>query len=131
MNEVGRRIKVYIAGSYTPKDGREETRLSNIRQAADVAKRLIQLGYLPFCLHTMTIGWEDACSYEEFSRFGLAWMQTCDAILLLPGWQQSPGARREHEEAVTFGLSIIYGLDSLVSATSEAVAAKSGGGDHV
>jgi hypothetical protein len=131
MNEVARRMKVYIAGPYTPKDGRNETRLSNIRQAADAAKRLIQLGHFPFCPHTMTVGWEDACSYEEFSHFGLAWLQTCDAILLLPDWEQSPGARREHEEAVTFGLSIIYGLDSLVSASCETMADKSGGDDHV
>ena len=121
MIEVRGRMKVYVAGPYTPKDGREETRLSNIQQAAVAAKRLIQMGHLPFCPHTMTAGWEDACGYEEFIQFGLDWLQTCDAILLLPDWQESQGARREHEEAVTLGLLILHDLDSLVW----------GGVDHV
>lgn len=34
--------------------------------------------------------------------------QTADAICLLPGWENSKGARAEHATAVALGLKIIY-----------------------
>lgn len=34
--------------------------------------------------------------------------QTADAIALLPGWENSKGARAEHATAVALGLKIIY-----------------------
>jgi hypothetical protein len=124
-------MKVYVAGPHTPLDGREETRLENIHRAGAAARRLLKAGHTPFCPHTMTAGWESGCSYEEFMRLGLDWLAVCDALLLLPGWEQSPGSRREYEEAVTLGLLIMYDLDSLVSASAKAMADKSGGEDHV
>jgi hypothetical protein len=114
-------MKVYVAGPYTPQDGRDESRLENIRRASLAAQRLLKAGHTPFCPHTMTAGWEESCGYEDFLRLGMAWLATCDAILLLPGWEQSKGARREYEEAVTLGLLITDDLESLVS----------GGVDHV
>ena len=92
-------MKVYVAGPYTPNDGREETRLDNIRRASEVAQRLLRAGHTPFCPHTMTAGWEETCGYDDFLRLGLEWLATCDAILLLPGWESSQGARMERAEA--------------------------------
>ncbi len=114
-------MKVYVAGPYTPLDGRDETRRENIRRASEAAQMLLKAGHTPFCPHTMTAGWESECSYDEFLRFGLDWLAACDAILLLPGWEQSQGAQREHEEAIVLGLLIMHDLNSLVS----------GGLDHV
>jgi hypothetical protein len=108
-------MKVYIAGPYTPHDGREETRLANIAQAREAAQRLLRAGRTPFCPHTMTAGWEDVCPYDDFLRLGLEWLAACDAILLLPGWEDSNGARREYEEAVTLGLLIADDIESLLS----------------
>ena len=99
-------MKVYIAGPYTPADGKEETRLENIRLASESAKLLLKLGHTPFCPHTMTAGWEDECSWEDFLRMDLEWLRMCDAIVLLPGWQMSRGARMEYEEALKQGLVI-------------------------
>jgi uncharacterized ferredoxin-like protein len=54
----------------------------------------------------MTAGWEDECAYEDFLRMDLEWLRLCDAIVLLPGWQTSRGARMECEEALKEGLVI-------------------------
>ena len=108
-------MKVYVAGAYTPHDGHDATRLENIRRASEAAQRLLKAGHTPFCPHTMTAGWEESCGYEDFLRLGMEWLAACDAMLLLPGWEQSKGARREYEEAVTLGLLIVDDLESLVS----------------
>ncbi len=99
-------MKIYVAGPYTPADGREETRLENIGLASETAKFLLTLGHTPFCPHTMTAGWEDVCSWEDFLRMDIEWLRMCDAIVLLPGWQTSRGARMEYEEALKEGLVI-------------------------
>ncbi len=99
-------MRVYIAGPYTPNDGKEETRLANIHAASETAKLLLKLGHIPFCPQTMTAGWEDICTYDDFLRMDLEWLRMCDAIVLLPGWQTSRGARMEHEEAQRQGLVI-------------------------
>jgi len=65
-------MKVYVSGAYTPADGREETRLENIRLAGETGKLLLRLGHTPFCPHTMTAGWEDECSYQDFLRMDRA-----------------------------------------------------------
>ncbi len=99
-------MKVYIAGPYTPADGREETRLANIRLASETAQLVLRLGHTPLCPHTMTAGWEDTCSYDDFLRMDLEWLRACDAIVLLPGWRTSRGASLEYEEARKEGLVI-------------------------
>ena len=103
-------MKVYVAGPYTPADGKEETRLEHIRLDSKTGKLLLKLGHTPFCPHTMTAGWEDECSWEDFLRMDLAWLRQCDVIVLLPGWQNSRGARMEYDEAMKEGL-VIWDLE--------------------
>jgi hypothetical protein len=121
-------MRVYVAGPYSPLDRREETRLENIRRASEAAQQLLNAGHIPFCPHTMTAGWEETCGYDDFLRLGIEWLAACDAILLLPGWEQSKGARREHEEAVTLGLLIVDDPSALLGTGPESLV--SGGMDH-
>jgi hypothetical protein len=45
--------------------------------------------------------------YEAWMKRDFAWIRTCDAICLLPGWEQSPGAKRELALALALDLEII------------------------
>lgn len=58
----------------------------------------------------------DGCALEEvgghtwscFMRWDLRAMLTCDRIVLMPGWEASPGARLEHYVAVSCGLEVSF-----------------------
>lgn len=47
-------------------------------------------------------------SYEDFLNLDLEIIASgCDAVALLPGWRDSPGARREQQLAVSLGLEVL------------------------
>lgn len=50
-------------------------------------------------------------SWSCYLRYDLVAMLRCDAIVLLPGWQDSHGARLEQQVALACGLSILSLID--------------------
>ena len=47
-------------------------------------------------------------TYEDFMAEDLRALRSCTHIALLEGWESSPGARREREEAERLGLEIMF-----------------------
>ena len=47
-------------------------------------------------------------SYEDLMKICFAFIDVADAIYMLDGWEDSPGARRQHERAVNAGKKVIY-----------------------
>lgn len=50
----------------------------------------------------------DIIGWGEMMRIDLKALEECDAIFMLDGWTDSPGARIEHEFAISIGLLVIY-----------------------
>lgn len=47
-------------------------------------------------------------TWQGYMRLALAQLVTCQAIALLPGWNNSRGATIEHRLALELGLSVLY-----------------------
>jgi hypothetical protein len=95
---------IYIAGKYRgPTPWAVE---QNIRAAEEVAARVLQLGMMPLCPHANTRHMEGVASDEHFLAGTLELMRRCDAVVLVPNWRDSAGARAEVDEAKRLGLPV-------------------------
>ena len=88
-------MKVYIAGPYSRGDV-----ILNIRAAIDAGDAVMEAGHIPFIPH-LNMAWHLLHPHSDATwyKYGLAWVEHCDALLRLPG--VSVGADREVEEART------------------------------
>lgn len=103
-----RRMRVYVAGPISKGD-----REANIKQAMDAGTKLLEAGYAPLIPH-LTDFMEPGSThgterYEWWLETDLAWIETADAVLRLPG--ESVGADREVAHALKMGIPVFYDID--------------------
>ena len=95
---------IYTAGPYTRLDIP-----TNIDRAARIAAELWDAGHAVICPHTNTAHFEELCKragYEDFMQGCLDIISRCDALVMIPGWEESPGAQREYQYATSLGMPI-------------------------
>lgn len=102
---------LYISGPYSAGNGR--TVADNIAVARRYAVAAARKGWFPFTPHLNTAGFEIDCpeiSHQEWLDGDIAILQLLPrahaALLLLPGWEQSAGARLERDWAIHLNLEI-------------------------
>ena len=102
---------LYISGPYSPGNGR--TVAENIAVARVHAVAAVRNGWFPFTPHLNTAGFEIDCpeiSHQEWLDGDLAILRALSqaraAVLLLPGWEQSKGARLERDWAIHLNLEV-------------------------
>lgn len=105
------RLLVYVAGPYTAVESGEEllTVDYNIEAARKVAAALWDDGHFVICPHANTAHFEDIAtktSYDDFLEGCYRMIRKCDAVVLLPNWKLSGGARKEMNLARHLGLPI-------------------------
>ncbi len=98
-----RNVSVYIAGPIT---GVPEYWVP-FDEAAD---ELRAAGYVPLSPATLPEGLTNA----QYMRMCFAMIDSADAVLLLPGWENSPGARLEWQYADYIDKVYAEGVDALV-----------------
>jgi len=90
---------VYIAGPMTGLPG------NNYPAFNAVANQLRQQGYK---VENPAESSPPACgTWEGWMRLGIEKLIRCQALVLLPGWRESRGARIEHHLALDLGLEIL------------------------
>lgn len=98
---------VYISGKITAPT-REEV-LANIDAAARVAGEWMKAGHSVICPHTNSGGIVDAgyeFTHAEWMKADLMMIARCDALVMVPGWETSKGAKEEHDYATKLGIPI-------------------------
>lgn len=95
---------VYIAGPYR---GNVD---QNIQMARDAALKIWDSGNFAMCPHLNTAHFEEdlELSGKDYVDRDLQMLSRCDAILMLPGWQESLGATREHDYAVEQDIPVYF-----------------------
>lgn len=103
--------RVYICGCYTAPCSWQRQR--NIFAARLTASDVVRLGAYPVTPHANLADFESLQSQEWFYEATLADMRTCDAVLTVPGWEASVGARGEVAEARRLGIPVFETIDEL------------------
>lgn len=109
--------RVYIAG---PMSGYPDCNFQAFHEAAG---RLAAAGWKVFN-PAENFGGRKDLPREAYLRLDLAMLTQCDALALLPGWEQSRGARLEYLVACELGCAVIDAvtLQPLAAAPTPAVA---------
>ena len=97
-------LVVYLAGPYSGGVA------ANIAAARAVAIEVWRRGHIALCPHLNTAHFEDDLprfTHADWLRGDRELLCRCDAILLLPGWDHSPGAIEEHAVARAVGIPVV------------------------
>ncbi len=117
---------VYIAGAYTAPDTRGIA--ANCNSAHALARRVRAFGLVPFVPHTAMGGGETLgflydplykvprLTWEEAMVECREFVQRCDAVLMVEGWERSRGATEERELAKACGIPVFGSFAELVAA---------------
>ena len=102
---------LYISGPFSPLPGDADPLHStehNILQASRYALLAARKGWAPFCPHKNTSGFHHVpdLSEEFWLECCLEYVRRCDAVLMIPGWERSEGAKREYYLAHALGKPI-------------------------
>jgi hypothetical protein len=103
---------IYTAGPYGAPSVWGISR--NIERAREAAAHLWAQGWAVICPHSNT-AFMDGCTGEDFEKTramflsgDIEMLQRCDAIYMLRGWRDSPGAQEELGVAIKAHLEIHY-----------------------
>lgn len=107
------RLKIYVSG---PISGIPEANRNEFEDAASLVREAGADALIP---HHISPGHSGVCvpdgryersghTYACHMRADVLAMLGCDGVVMLPGWEQSHGARLEHQVAAVCGLPVHY-----------------------
>lgn len=92
-------MKIYISGPITNNPGYE-------KQFAEAEEKLLSMGHL-----VINPAKNPGTCYKDYLDIGLMELMKCDAIYLLPGWEESKGAQLEQHYADVAELALLVGAE--------------------
>lgn len=96
----------FISGPY--RGPTESDVVRNIRHAEKYAIQYWLKGFAVICPHKNTALLGGLAPEKVWLEGDMEILRRCDLIVMIPGWENSEGAKAEHEAAVSMGMDIIY-----------------------
>jgi hypothetical protein len=99
---------VYIAGPYAANESGSID--DHIALARDAALKVWEAGHFAMCPHLNTSHFEEdsELTNKDYVDRDLWMVARCDAIVMLPGWQESRGATRERDYATVQDIPVYF-----------------------
>lgn len=94
--------RVYVSGKITGLD--EQECRQHFAEAVALLEAQGHIVFDPWDAHDLY----GPIDYDKMMNIDLAIMESCDAIYMLTGWEDSPGARREKGRAEWHDLEVLY-----------------------
>ncbi len=104
---------VYVAGRFSATDRAGVER--NIAAAVAVGLEVAKLGACPMIPHANTAhpDFEHVRPYQFWILATMAQLRCCSALITVPGWEASSGARGEVAEALRRGMPCFHSVEEL------------------
>jgi len=110
--------KIYVAGAI--ESNSIITSLENLRRGQRSSFLIMQMGFIPFCpfidfLFFFQVRPEnnEKITKEMIQEYSMEWLKVCDAVYLVPGWEESEGTQKEIRVADELGIPVIENMKTL------------------
>lgn len=106
---------IYVSGPY--RADTQQGIMVNIENAKEVARALWKKGYAVICPHANTAFMDGPdLGPDVFIAGDLELVERSDAMVMLPGWEQSEGAQIEYRRAAERGMPIYLTVEEVPDA---------------
>ena len=106
--------KIYIAGAISSPVLEEG--LKNLQQGIKAGAEVLKMGLYPYVPHLdyqFNLVQEDHIPVDIYYKYDLAWLEVCDCMLVLPGYEKSKGVAAEIDFAKKNKIPIFYSMDDI------------------
>ena len=108
--------RIYIAGAYSADNVIGV--LDNMRRGMRAATEVLLAGYAPFVpwfdhqFHFM-LREDEKLTVADYQRYSMAWLEASDAVMVVPGWENSKGTKAEIARAREIWIPVAHGFQDL------------------
>ena len=105
--------RVYVAGRL---NDLAPDYIKNLHRMIKVDRELRRLGFSPYCpgLDFLTGLVSGDMGYEDYFEPSQAWLEVSNAVFLTPGYEGSPGTKREVKRAIELKIPVFGTIPGLV-----------------
>ena len=111
--------RVYVAGKL---DDGAVGYIQNCARMIRTGEEVRKAGFAVFvpCLDILSGMMSGDLDYKDYFDNSQPWLDVCDAVFLVPGWETSRGTAREIKRAQAAGILVFERLDDLVAHRDQA-----------